>query len=159
MSRPIFHHTIHVSLEVWLLVLLLGAFGCDSGKKSQITGTSVSGVVRYQGKPITGGVVLLWSDHQDGNNSAQGRIKGDGTFQVLNAPVGACKVVVNTEAAKHDRSTLRKMAPETARTNIPEPEGPPIEYMPIDPKYSSLKTTPIKITVEKGSQTRDLELP
>ena len=159
MPRPILRPTILVSLEVWLLALLLGALGCGSGKKSQITDASVSGVVRYQGKPVTGGVVLLWSDSQDGNNSAQGRIKGDGTYQVLNAPVGTCKVVVNTAAAKHDRGALRKMGPETARANVPEPEEPPIEYMSIDPKYSDRKTTPIEITVEKGSQTRDIELP
>jgi len=158
MSHPSFRHAFLVSLRACLFTLLVGVFGCGRDH-SQITGASVSGVVRYQGKPVTGGAVLLWSDHQDGNNSAQGRIQGDGTYQVLNAPLGVCKVVVNTTAAKHDRSALRKMAPETARTNVSEPEGSPIKYMPIDPKYSSLKTTPIEITVEKGSQTRDLELP
>ena len=158
MSCPIFRPLVLVRLGACFFPLLVGALGCDSAKP-QITGASVSGVVRYQGKPITGGAVLLWSDRQDGNNSARGRIKGDGTYQVLNAPVGACKVVVKTEAAKHDRSALKKIGPATARANVPEPEGPPIKYMPIDPKYSSLKTTPIEITIEKGDQTRDIELP
>jgi hypothetical protein len=143
-----------------LLVLLFGAFGCGGSNKSQVTGASVSGVVRYQGKPVTGGIIQLWSENKDGNESAQGGINGDGTYQVLNAPLGVCKVVVKTESVKNDRRALMKrFATKEGAPPPPEETGPPRVYMLINPKYNDPKKTDVQITIQKGSQTQDIDLP
>lgn len=160
MSRQIFHPFVVVSLKAGLLVLLMDVCGCSGGNnKSQVTGASVSGVVRYKGKPITGGVIQLWSDNVDAVQSAQGGIAGDGTYKVLNAPLGVCKVVVNTEAVKHDPRALLKRFAAKGAPPPPEEKGPPKVYMSIDPKYTDVKKTDVQITIQKGSQTQDIDLP
>src|SRR4051794_35426639 len=97
-----------VCLMICFLVLLPGVCGCGNSGNSQLTGASVSGAVRSQGKPVTGGIIQFWSDTMDGNQSAQGSIDGDGSYEVENAPLGVCKVVVKTEPVKHDRRALLK---------------------------------------------------
>lgn len=156
MSRPIFRPA-----AAGLFVVLLGAFGCGKSEKSQVTGASVSGLVRYQGKPVTGGAIRLWSENKEsGGVSAAGVINGDGTYEVFNAPIGRCKVVVNTETVKHDRSALMQRIPEKDRAQVSAAQKvSPKKYMPIDPKYTDLKTTPTEITVENGRQTHDIDLP
>jgi hypothetical protein len=59
-------------------------------------------VVRYKGKPVTGGVLQLWGENKDGNESAQGGINGDGIYP---------------------------------------------------------RKTDVQVTVQKGSQTQDIDLP
>jgi hypothetical protein len=158
MSRPMLRPRFLVSLGTCFLVLLFGGFGCDSNNKSQLTGASVSGVVRYQGKPVTGGVIQFWSDSKDGNQSAQGSINGDGAYQVLNAPLGICKVVVKTEPVKHDRRALLKRV-EDKGAPVPPEAGVPKVFMPIADKYTDVTKTDVQITIQKGSQTRDIDLP
>jgi hypothetical protein len=157
MAHPLFRLRLFVFLQACLLVLLLGAFGCGSNDKTQLTGASVSGVVRYQGKPVTGGIIQLWD--KGGNESAEGGINGDGTYQVLNAPLGVCKVVVDTEAVKHDRRAMLKRFADKGAPALPEETGPPKVYMAIPPKYTDLKKTDLEITIQKGSQTQDIGLP
>jgi hypothetical protein len=158
MVRPMLRPRLLVSLKTCFLVLLLGVFGCGSNNKSQLTGASVTGVVRYQGKPVTGGVIQFWSDNKDGNQSSQGSINGDGTFQVLNAPLGVCKVVVKTEPVKHDRRALMKRV-EDRGAPVPPEAVPPKVFMPIADKYTDVTKTDVQITIQKGSQTRDIDLP
>jgi hypothetical protein len=161
MMRSIFHRVLVVSLKAGVFVALLGVFGCSKKGNPQITGASVFGVVRYKGASITGGAIRFWSQSKEGGNiSAAGVINGDGTYEVLNAPLGRCKVVVSTEAVKHDRRALMgKFAAKEGAPPLPEPTAPPKKYMPIDNKYTELKTTPLEITVESGRQTRDIDLP
>lgn len=161
MIRSIFHPVLVVSLKAAFFVVLFGVFGCSQKKDSQITGASVSGVVRYKGAPVTGGAIRFWSDSKEGGNiSAAGVINGDGTYEVLNAPLGRCKVVVSTEAVKHDRrAMMERFAAKEGAPPLPESAAPPKKFMPIDSKYTELKTTPIEITIENGRQTRDIDLP
>lgn len=159
MSRPFFRRALVASLEAGLLVLLFGSSGCSSSNKSQVTGASVSGVVRYKGKPVTGGVIQFWSENIDAVGSSQGSIAGDGTYTVLNAPLGVCKVVVNTEAVKHDRRAMLRRLTDKGAPPPPEETGPPKTYMEIDPKYTDVKKTDVQITIQKGSQSQDIDLP
>jgi hypothetical protein len=157
MAPAYFHPRRFVCLLTCFLVLLPCALGCGSNNNSQLTGASVSGVVHYQGKPVTGGIIQFWSDAKDGNQSAQGSIEGDGSYEVLNAPLGVCKVVVKTEPVKHDRRALLKRS-EGKGAPVPPDEGPPKVYMPIASKYTDVRKTDLQITVEKDSQTHDFDL-
>ena len=158
MPRAYFHPRLFVYLLTCFLVLLPCALGCGNNNDSQLTGASVSGAVRYQGKPVTGGIIQFWSDTKDGNQSAQGSIEGDGSYEVQNAPLGVCKVVVKTEPVKHDRRALMKRS-EGKGAPVPPEEGPPKVYMPIASKYTDVRKTDLQITVQKGIQTHDFELP
>lgn len=142
--------------------LVVGLLGCGGGKP-QRTPASVKGVVRYKGKPITGGTIRLVSKENGGSAFAMGPINGDGTFRVSNAPLGSVKVVVDTSTARFDvRPMIEKAkaqgAPiEESKMNLPQ--GPPIKYMEIDGKYSDPRKTTVEITIVEGENQRDIDLP
>jgi hypothetical protein len=115
---------------------------------------SLAGVVRYKGQPVTGGELRL-IDVNDFNKSQSARIDGDGKFEVLNAPVGEVKAVIDTEAAKTDLSV---MAAKSGGAIDPSAYGKPVKYMAIDKKYADPQQTPVRLTIQKGSQTKDIEL-
>jgi hypothetical protein len=141
------------TLALWLVA----GSGCNTGPlRSEITGATVKGTVRYQGKPVTGGTVRLTSVTDD-NKSMMGMLLSNGTYEVPNAPLGEVKIVVETDSAKFDRTTMLRQA---------KPEGldlsklpPPMKFVPIDPKYSDPAKTPLRMTVGKGEQTFDIEMP
>ncbi len=142
-----------------LAAAALAAAGCTAGNP-QLTGAAVSGVVRAKGRPVTGGSLRL-IDPADPNKSTSGQILGDGTYKVLNAPVGEVVVVVETASAKADPRAFIALA-KAKGGKVDEsilPPGPPLKYVPIDPKYSDPAKSPLRITVEKGEHTKDIELP
>jgi hypothetical protein len=138
----------------FLALILLSSLGCSRGNP-QLTGASVSGTVKYQGKIVTGGMIRLIA-LRDENETATGRILGDGTFTIPNAPLGEVKVVVDTEMARFDPSTMVKNAPPSA---ITFPKGSPMKYVPIDRKYRDPAQTSVRLTIEKGEQKKDIEMP
>src|SRR5579883_1091389 len=72
-------------------VLALTAAGC--GGKREVT--TVSGKVTVAGKnPLPGGNITFYLI-SDPNQAGGSVINSDGTFEVVNAPVGECKVVVD----------------------------------------------------------------
>lgn len=72
-----------------LAVLVAALAGCGGDKRA-----SVSGKVTVGGKPLTGGNItfILVSDP---NRTTSGLIKPDGSYEVSDAPVGECKVVID----------------------------------------------------------------
>ncbi len=90
---------------------------------------NVSGKVTYKGQPFTNGVVTLTS--ADGK-SYPTSIAADGTYSLKDVKVGAYIVTVGPD-----------------KLNIPIP-GPF--------KYRDVKTSPLKVEVQKGDQTADFQL-
>jgi hypothetical protein len=142
-----------VAATAGLLILA----GCNGGNP-QITGASVAGTVKYQGKIVTGGEIIFVSP-TDPNKSQSGRIFGDGTFDVPNVPTGDVIVVIDTEQARYDVSAMHAKA-KGGDGNIPKVETghPPMKYMKIDKKYSQPTTSPLRLTVEKGTNQKDFDL-
>lgn len=144
------------------LGLLIGLLGCSGGHPAR-TPASVKGVVRYQGKPVTGGMIRLFGKENSGSSFAEGPINGDGTFRVVNAPLGPVKVVVDTSAARFDpRPMIEKAKAQGApidEAKMNSPQGPPMKYMEIDGKYSDPRKTTIEITIVEGENLRDIDLP
>jgi hypothetical protein len=134
------------------------AIGCGKGNP-HLTGAEVSGVVRCKGQPLTGGTIRL-IDPNDPNRSMSGHILGDGTYKVVNAPVGELVAVIETETAKSDPRAFLEMAKSKgAPGDVAKPQdGPPLKYVPIHKKYNTVGKSPLKVTVEKGSQVRDFEV-
>jgi hypothetical protein len=79
------------SLRLFVLIAALTALGCGGGDKR----VALSGKVTVGGKgPLTGGNIRFVST-ADPNRVGGGLIKADGTYEVTDAPVGACKVVID----------------------------------------------------------------
>lgn len=136
-----------------LAVALAGLAGC--GDNPNVTGATVAGTMRHKGAPLPGGTVRIVADGDPGK-SASGRIGADGRYQVANAPVGACKVVVETESAKNDPSKFMGKVPAGAVD--PGKLPPPQKYVPVDRKYTDPGTTPLRVTVVKGDNPTDFDV-
>ena len=81
----------HLVRAVAVVALCWFAAGCGGGDRR----ASVSGKVTVAGKgPLTGGNIRFVSA-ADPNKTGGGQIKPDGSFEVSDAPVGACKVVID----------------------------------------------------------------
>jgi hypothetical protein len=148
--------------RVLIVALLIGLLGCGSGNP-QRAGASVKGLVRYKGKPVTGGTIRLFGKENSGRSFAEGPINGDGTFRVANAPLGSVKVVVDTSAARFDvRPMIEKARAQGApidESKLNLPQGPPIKYMEIEGQYSDPRKTTVEITIVEGENQRDIDLP
>ena len=95
------------------LLALLTAVGCGASDKR----AAVAGKVTVGGKgPLTGGNIRFVSV-ADPNKVGGGQIKPDGTFEVSDAPVGECKVVIDNT---HLDPSLSKAA---AMPGVPAPGG------------------------------------
>ena len=142
-----------------LAAAVLTVAGCGGGNP-QLTGAEVSGVVRHKGQLLTGGSIRLVNP-TDPNKSMTGRILGDGTYVVPNAPVGEVVAVVETESAKSDPSVYIAMARAKGGNvdpSIAPQQGPPLKYVPINKKYNNPSTSPLKMTVGKGANKKDWDL-
>lgn len=141
-----------------LAALALAIAGCGA-QKSQITGADVSGVVRYKGQPVTGGSLRLL-DPADPNKSMSGEIKGDGSYKVVNAPLGEMVVVIETESARADPRGFIALA-KAKGGKVDDslmPQGPPLKYVAIPKKYGDPAASPLRLKIDKGSQVQDLTL-
>jgi hypothetical protein len=107
-------------------------------------GGTVSGVVTYQGKPVTTGTVLfLGADKVP----VRAPILNDGSYQVTNVPVGEAKIAV--------------MVPPPSpppRKDDPNPPRPSQPTTAIRPNYMNAETSGLSYTVTTGSQTHNIDM-
>jgi hypothetical protein len=134
------------------------SIGCnDNSGKTKLFGASVSGKVIYKDQPLGGGTIRFVSLTDD-NQSNTARINADGTFTLSNAPVGECRVLVETESARVDVSAFLKNLPPDAkvdRSKIPAP----MKYVPLDTRYNDPKDSPLRLTIKPGNQTVEVVIP
>jgi hypothetical protein len=121
------------------LLGLLGLLGCSD------PGAEVTGTVRFDGVPLTGGKVTFFHPTRPGRN-VTAYIQTDGTYRILAVPTGQVKVtVVVLPPQQKDRDKKRAAA---ARLKVPA----------VPSKYTDPATTELIYRVEPGSQTIDIEL-
>lgn len=165
-----------------LVAFALGMFavvGCGGDQRAIVSGT-----VTVAGKgPLTGGAISFISA-ADAKRAGHGTILADGTFRVVDAPVGECKVVIdnsNMEPAdeKSGPPTGVKGGPQPTPGKAakggkgewkasPEGEGgpPPADnslfanrkYIKLEKGYSAPGTTPLTFLVERGEAKKDFEV-
>ena len=139
-------------VSVGLLLLL----GCSSKRNK---GGVVRGKVTYKGQVLNGGAIMLHPV------SGQGEpfnipVALEGTFSSSDVPPGQYKVVVAGNSAKppfslegiKDPAARAKAKEKLDAMNLPPPT------IPFPDKYKDPNTTPETWTIEKGDQTKDLEL-
>jgi hypothetical protein len=138
--------------------ILLAPAGCN--QNPQITGGKLSGTVTYKGAPLPGGEIRLLSP-SDPNKSQGGPIRADGTYEVLNAPLGQVKVLIDTEMIKsHPALMADKVKPGAGNPKVEMNAlyGGQLKYVQIPDRYRDAGRTPLTATVEKGSSKKDFNL-
>jgi hypothetical protein len=105
---------------------------------------TVSGTVKYQGKPLPSGTVtFIGKDNKVGTSS----IDSQGRYSIAKAPIGEVTITVSTP-------------PQMPK--MPTPAGAPVmpttETIPIPKKYSTAAESPLKYTVKPGPQEYLIEL-
>jgi hypothetical protein len=143
------------SYRAFLVLTPLFFLGCGDSHRS---GASVTGVVKHKGQIVRGGVLRLISVG-DERLSASGLIRGDGAYEVRNAPLGEVKVVVDTESARFGPHRMIKDAPPGAIDESKLPPGPSTDYTPIDRRYADPAESSLRMTVHKGEQQHDIDIP
>ena len=139
---------------------VLAVLGCGGDGLNR--GGKLTGKVTIGGKPLSGGNVIVTSE--DGKYSVQGFINGQGTYSVLEPPLGKVKLAVQTSHLKG--STQPKAAPGggagkgegSAGMVLPDPKDIGLGYTPIPAKYEKPETSGLTAEIKPGDQTHDIEL-
>lgn len=130
------------------VVLICSMSGCGSGTAT-VTGKVES--VHYKTKkkqPVVAGMVFLVNTKE--NQRAEGKIRKDGSFEVLNVLPGKYKVViVPLLPPKDDPDNI--IVDDESKEEASLPEGVNKEDLfPIHMKYTSSKRTPLEVEVSSG---------
>jgi hypothetical protein len=140
-----------------LCVALTALPGC---KKPRAT---VHGTVSFGNQKLTGGTVSFFGGP---SVVGTGTIKSDGTYTVLDAPVGETTVTVTTpkramgpmagggKAPPGSKGMPKEFIPPGAS----EGAGPVNTGPPAPEKYADPEKSPLKFTVQKGDNTYDITL-
>jgi len=131
--------------KVFLCALLFGLFavtvtGCG-GKKDGKGDATVTGTVKYDGKPLPGGQVNFLSEEAIATKTmgVAGQIESDGTYKIMHAPVGPVKIIVTGPTRSSDASV------KTVPIQIPV-------------RYQDKGKSGLTFTVVEGANTKDLDL-
>jgi serine/threonine protein kinase len=121
-------------------------------KKAPEGGATVVGTVKYNGQPLSSGIVTF---HGDPRTTAA-TIQADGTYLVEGLVPGNYKVTV-----REDRPEVPGPPGKKDKAGGPG-GGPPGEAPPkrvlLPAKYGEAATTPLSVQVQPGKNTFDLEL-
>ena len=167
---PLHSHPNRRTIVSALAIALIA--GCNGGGAPP--SGSVSGKVTIDGKPLTGGSIRFHATSPDAKVKASGGvITADGSYIVPDAPIGPCKVTVDTGVRSGEKS---KVAPAGPSADVMKKmQGPPAgmpamgggagpgfasgeKAMPIEAAYSSVSTTPLSADVKRGANAANFEV-
>jgi hypothetical protein len=178
----IYSKDIHMTFKGRVLLLsplvLALAIGCGSSVNPNAPST-VSGKITYKGTALPDGNVIYIPDA--GGGACNGRIEADGKYSVIGLQAAAYTVVIDTgtdkpatpaasapnmqpqgRKEKVDESKMtedqKKMYEMANKGIIGKVEGDKMKYTKIPDKYKDQKTSPLKITLTKGSNSKDWDL-
>ena len=156
-----------------LLVCLLVCLGGCSGGGAPPSG-AVTGKVTIDGQPVTGGSIRFHPTAADSKSKPSGGVIGaDGSYSVPDAPIGACKVTVDTGLAKGAATKNEPKGPgaEVMKKMQGPPAGMPAmgggngagfvsgtKPIAIEAAYASAATTPLTAEVKRGANTHNFEV-
>jgi hypothetical protein len=147
-----------ISLFVFSMTVFLTA-SCASNAPVALpeSGTTVSGTVTYNGKPVHFALIIVQA--VNGGAVANGSIQPDGKYEVKNAPVGEVKVAVNTDAGKGELITAQMQGGMYTGPDGKKAKRVSIDYNQVPKKFQSPETTTITTTLNKGDNTFDIVVP
>ncbi|MBX6312095.1 MAG: hypothetical protein IRY99_04130 [Isosphaeraceae bacterium] len=138
--------------------LFLFLWGCGGTDPAKPPLGKVSGKVTYKGKPVTNGSVIFTPVAGKGAETGQvatGQLESDGSFVLTTFDIGDGAVLgqhtVTVEARSEDINKLNQPKEDgTIAYILPKPSVPE--------KYTKPATSPLRYTVEAGSNHFDIEL-
>lgn len=143
-------------------LFLVLALGCRD--RNPNAPASVSGTVTYKGSALTAGTLTF---HSSTSGAATTPIAPDGSYSLVDLPVGEMTVTVETESANPKVKTetygsgqgkgksMVAPAPDGAGAPPPKAAG---QYVKIPDKYSNAKQSDLKVTLVRGKQKKNFEL-
>lgn len=134
-----------------LLLISLSILGCGPDHGINFGG-NVTGNITLDGKPVGGGEVIIAD--ADGKHSMSGRIRNDGSYTILDPPLGACKLAVVTSGLKHVPPKREGIVVDY--TDRATGEWP--IYVRIPAKYEKTESSGLTVDVKRGQQTHDIPL-
>lgn len=134
-----------ICLPILLAFIWLTSTGCGSG--IPVVG-EVSGVVTYQDKPVTAGMVKFVPE--SGGNYASGSLDHEGKYRVVGIPPGNCKVAIETSNFKNMSPPPEEMAKDI---KIKRPV-----YVEIPPKYEIAEKSGLTFSVKEGKNDYNIQL-
>jgi hypothetical protein len=129
--------------------------GCSKTKR-----VTVKGRVTFANQPLTAGTVAYVA--ADGRTGT-GIIQPNGSYIVNDAPVGDTTITVVTPP--RPMGPMNMAQPPAGNKGMPKEMLPPgyeqgkaVNVVPAPPKYAKVEESPLKFTVQPGSQDHDIEL-
>ncbi len=146
-----------------MLGFVLVVIGCGPNYKARAV---VRGKVTFAGKNLTTGDVMF---HGPNGMTGMAAIKEDGSYEMMDAPLGEVKVTVSVPKVPPGGVSRMKVGMEKRADEVKsvDPTGSgrsitmgsiPKNIVPIPDKYGFIEQTPLTYTVVKGEQTHDIKL-
>jgi hypothetical protein len=135
----------------WLVVLVIFS-GCGPAK------TEVSGIVRYQGKPLSFGTVLVVDTDGMPYTSP---ISDEGAYTARGVPVGPVRFAVLVRDERRITVKLPKRVPgwRHAKMDLSQRDDNETAAKPqIPPRYAAVGTSGLSTILQPGSNTFDFDL-
>jgi hypothetical protein len=135
---------------VWVAAAALFAGGC--GKPT----ATVSGRVTCNGKPLTGGSVILYcADKQ----IVHGIIGPDGRYTIPNVPRGSAVVTVRAHPRTPAGLQIKQsMPPVTNGPKAPTDGSGELPPTPIPPRYALSEESGLSLVVDRDQLAHDIDL-
>jgi hypothetical protein len=154
---------VSLCVRVAACVSLSAVWGCGAAAGLPQTG-KVHGTVAYKGKPVSTGTVTFFPLEAKGeaNRPAIGEISSDGSFELTTFNTGDGAVLGQHKAivvAKTEGTV--KAADDTIPSQLPSDLKKAAEQGPkalVPSNYMDPEKTPLRYTVQKGTNRFDLEL-
>jgi hypothetical protein len=155
--------TIRLSSGFSVVLVVLCSIGCGPPERAVVKGKVMIGDT-----PLSVGSVTFTAKD---NSQASATIERDGTYELLDAPLGETKITVmvpqlppgglemmrkmkNNPGAKESES----VDPNDASKKISIMGDIPDTYVPVPPKYADINQSGLTYTVQRGEQTHDIQL-
>ena len=135
------YRRLYLSLAISTLLIMVPLItGCSESSGAEVTGT-----VRFNGQPLSGGKVTFFHPSKPGRNVSC-YVQADGSYRILEVPSGEVKVTVVALPPRQKNRADKKQAGK--KQYVP----------PIPMKYTDPETTDIVCPVRGGTQTFDIDL-
>jgi hypothetical protein len=147
----------------FLALALLTVAGCTKNPNAP---AQISGVVKYNGKPLPGGTIKF---HDSEGKAYSAPIQQDGKYELTDVPVGEMKVTVETESLNPAKKQETYGGQRAAKMGMSDynPAGLPArpgaeekkeQYVKIPGKYNDISSSGLSATLKKGKNSKDFDL-
>ena len=139
------------------LLATLSFTGCETSKGPR---AMEKGKVTFNKQPVRSGTVTFFA--ADGRHGS-GQINDDGSYEVGDAPIGEATITVTVPDRPMGPGAMVMPTTPAGMKMPPEMDpgkgaGPSGKVTPIPDKYKKLESSPLKYTVQRGDQEKDIEL-